>query len=176
MESDVTYSLQSQPAVSKEKVLFRPPRPDEGLKVHDFVEAGGGLDGNSLYCNVLMTHHFAATSAVAVHEDTVVGFVTAYVPPGCDDTLFVWQVGVDDAWRGRSIGRRLMLSILDRDCCRSVRYLTATITPTNTASWALFESAAKALNASLKKALLFDCDRHFGGRHESEMEIKIGPF
>ena len=176
MESDVAYCQQTRPAVSAENVTFRAPRPDEGLRVHDFVEAGGVLDRNSLYCNVLMTHHFAATSAVAVNEETVVGFVTAYVPPGCDDTLFVWQVGVDEAWRGRSIGRKLMLSILDRDICRSVQYLTATITPTNTASWALFESAAKTLEAPLEKAPLFDRDKHFGGRHESETEIRIGPF
>ncbi|MFT6510859.1 MAG: L-2,4-diaminobutyric acid acetyltransferase [Parvibaculaceae bacterium] len=156
-------------------VVFRPPKSNEGLQVHDLIHAGGGLDANSLYCNVLMAHHFAATSAVAVSRDDIVGFVTAYRPPDRDDTLFVWQVGVDGAWRGKAIARRLLLSILDRGSCQSVQYLTATITPTNEASWALFESAAQALNTSLSKAPLFDSEMHFGGRHESETEIKIGP-
>lgn len=162
-------------AGAAEDVVFRSPKADEGLLVHDLIAEGGVLDVNSLYCNVLMAHHFAATSAVAVAEGGIVGFVTAYIPPGNDDTLFVWQVGVDEAWRGQAIARKLLLSILDRECCRSVQYLTATITPDNAASWALFESAAQALNTSLTKAALFDRDVHFGGRHESETEIRIGP-
>lgn len=162
-------------ANSSGNVVFRPPKSNEGLPVHDLIDAGGALDANSLYCNVLMVHHFSATSAVAVNGGNVVGFVTAYIPPNHADTLFVWQIGVAEAWRGKAIAKAMLLSILDRDICQSVQYLTATITPTNVASWALFESVAHALNTPLSKAPLFDREMHFGGRHESETEIKIGP-
>ncbi|GAB4143925.1 MAG: diaminobutyrate acetyltransferase [Sphingomonadales bacterium] len=134
------------------------------------------LDENSQYCNLLQCLHFSSTSAVAERSGAVVGFVSGYRLPEAPDTLFIWQVAVDPAARGLGLGKRLMLDILARPANAGVRKLHTTVTQDNAASWAMFENLAAALDAPHQRSLLFDRDTHFGGRHDSEYLMAIGPF
>jgi L-2,4-diaminobutyric acid acetyltransferase len=134
------------------------------------------LDDNSLYCNLLQASHFAGTCAVAEIESELVGWVSAYVPPDQPDTLFVWQVCVDEAAKGQGLARRLILDVLSRPACRHVTMLECTITADNEPSWALFRSLARHLGAQLQQAEHFARERHFAGQHDSEYAVRIGPF
>ncbi len=134
------------------------------------------LDPNSLYCNLLQCTHFAATSALAETDGDVVGFVSGYRPPVHSHSLFVWQVAVAASVRGQGLGKRLMLDILGRPENLDIRYLRTTITSGNHASWRMFESLARSLGAGGERRTLFEAERHFAGRHESEIEFVIGPF
>jgi len=67
--------------------------------VHDLIARCPPLDRNSLYCNLLQCSHFAATCALARHDDTTVGFVSGYRPPSDPGVLFIWQVAVDSTAR-----------------------------------------------------------------------------
>jgi L-2,4-diaminobutyric acid acetyltransferase len=129
-----------------------------------------------MYCNLLQCSHFAETCALAERDGAVVGFVSGYLVPGTGDALFVWQVAVAPEARGLSLGRRLMQDILSRPVCRGVRELHTTITPDNEASQAMFSSLARRLDAGVRRRVLFDRERHFGGVHESEQLWVIGPF
>ena len=70
----------------------------------------------------------------------------------------------------------MLKNIIERQQFNKVEFIETTITETNTASWALFESLAKKLNTKITKSSMFDRDRHFAGQHDTELLARIGPF
>lgn len=157
-------------------IVFRPPVAEDGMSVFKLVENCSPLDTNSVYCNLLQCTHFSDTSVAAVHDGELIGFISAYLIPGRPDTLFIWQVAVAESARGQGLGTRMLRSILKRSQCLHVVYLETTITESNRASWALFESLAKKLKAPIKTAEMFNQDKHFNGEHDSETLLRLGPF
>lgn len=155
---------------------LRKPKPSDGPRIWRLIDSTPSLDKNSLYCNLLQCSHFAGTCAVAELSGSVVGWLSGYVPPERADTLFVWQVCVDETVRGQGVATRLIAEVLDRSSLGHVRYLECTITETNDASWALFGSIARAMGAQTRRSELFSRNAHFDGTHESELALTIGPF
>ncbi len=160
---------------SSTAVNFRKPVSEDGHWVAELVKRCPPLDTNSTYCNLLQCSHFAGTSVAAELGGELVGFVSGYVVPAKPDTLFVWQVAVDERARGMGLATRMIKSILARPELVGVRYIDTTITADNEASWTLFRRLAEKLNTSLKDTDMFDKDRHFNGLHDSERLVTIGP-
>ena len=152
------------------------PKSEDGAAVHDLVAACPPLDTNSLYMNLIQTTHFAQTCALAREDGEVIAWVSGHIPPEEPDTYFLWQVAVGEKARGKRLPKKLIADIFSRPACKNVRYLKTTITPDNDASWGLFRSVARWLGAPLKDDLFFDKERHFKGRHDSEVLVTIGPF
>jgi len=162
--------------LSLTEIELRAPVAEDGHSVHQLVANCPPLDPNSLYCNLLQAAHFSTTSVAATLAGKLVGFVSGYRIPARPDTLFIWQVAVGDSARGQGLATRMLRHILARPDCAGVAYLETTITADNGASWALFGALAKQLQAPLGESLMFDRERHFGGDHDSEMLVRIGPF
>jgi L-2,4-diaminobutyric acid acetyltransferase len=124
--------------------------------------------------------HFSDTSVAAVQSDStaeeMLGFISGYLIPERKNTLFIWQVAVSEAARGRGLALDMLQHILDRPQCSDVSYLETTITESNRASWALFESLSKKLHTTLEKSIMFDRDDHFAGDHDTEYLARLGPF
>lgn len=167
--------LADEPADKKEALLRRPVSED-GADVHRLISRCPPLDENSIYCNLLQVSHFADTSVAAEVDGELAGFVSGYLIPERPDTLFIWQVAVAEAGRGQGLAGRMIREILRRPACAQVRYLETTITPDNEASWALFRGLARKLDTQCAESVMFDRERHFRGRHDSEMLLRIGPF
>ena len=157
-------------------VYFRAPRASDAARVWALVRASRGLEPNSAYAYVLLCTHFAATSMVAQSDSAIVGFVGAYRPPTRPDALFVWQIGVDSGMRGKRVGSRLLHAVLRREGCRGVRFLEATVTPSNHASAALFRSLARDLGCGCEESPGFPRELFPGGEHEEEILFRVGPF
>ena len=134
------------------------------------------LDSNSSYCNFLQCGHFSDTSVAAVSEGEIIGFISGYRLPERPNTLFIWQVAVDEVARGQGLASRMLLNILSRTSCEGVEFLETTITESNQASWTLFRSLAKKLSADIQSSLWLDEKTHFEGQHDSEDLVRIGPF
>lgn len=113
---------------------------------------------------------------VAEIESAIVGAISGYLIPERPDTVFVWQVAVGSAARGQGLALRMLDHIVDRHVCRDVRFMETTITEDNAASWGLFRKFAEARGAELTHDVGFDRDAHFGGQHDTEMRVRIGPF
>lgn len=160
---------------ASDRVRFRGAAPEDGAALHQLVDRGGVLELNTAYSYVLMCDHFASTTVVAEHDGDVVGFVTAYRPPSHPDTVFVWQIGVDPRMRGRGVARGILQALVRRPACRGVRYLEATVTPSNTASRRLFQSFARHQAAPFEWSDGYP-GAAFGEGHEPEDLIRIGPF
>ena len=158
------------------QIILRTPRGEDGYPLHQLIAACPPLDSNSVYCNLLQCTHFAETGVAAERNGELVGFISGYIPPDQPDTLFIWQVAVHAAGRGHGLGKRMLKEILKRPACDQVRFMDTTITDDNEASWKLFGSLARDLEAETQRSVKFDRDRHLGGQHDSENLLRIGPF
>lgn len=155
---------------------LRAPAMDDGPRVHELMKRAGGLDVNSRYFYVLMCREFAETSVVAIEADgTMSGALVGLRPPRRADTLFVWQVAIALDARGRGMGGRLLDAAVER--ASGVRFLEATVTPSNAASRGLFLSFARrhavpcAVSPAVPAELLSTPD----APHEAEQLFRIGP-
>lgn len=162
--------------MSKTEITLAPPAAEDGLLVHRLIAQCPPLDTNSLYCNLLQCHHFAATSVAAKRDQKLEGFISGYRQPEQPDTLFVWQVAVAESARGEGLGSRMLDALVERPGTPQIRFLETTITADNQASWALFERFARQRAANLQQTPLFERERHFGGDHATEVLVRIGPF
>jgi len=157
------------------KALLRAPLPEDGVAVNQLVERCTPLDPNSLYCNLLQCSHFASTSIAAFLKGELVGFISGYCVPERSNTLFIWQVAVDESARGLGLAGKMIASLLERESCKSVDFIETTITEENQASWRLFEGVARRLETELKRSIMFDKAAHLNNEHASEVLVKIGP-
>jgi diaminobutyrate acetyltransferase len=156
------------------ELTLRTARPADGLALHRIVDEGRVLELNTAYAYVLLSDHFRETTVVAELEGRPVGFVAAYRPPTHPDAVFVWQIGVAEAARGRGLASRLLDTLVRQPGCRGVRFLEATVATDNEPSRRLFESFGRRHDASVEwrdgysTALL-------GEGHPPEPLIRIGP-
>lgn len=131
------------------------------------------LDRNSPYAYLLWGDHFSATSRIAWDDDGLVGFVVGHLVPDRPDTLFVWQVGVADRARGLGLASRLLDEVVDSP--GGVRFVEATVTPSNEASDRLFRSFAHRHGAAVDTAVAYDEELFPTEGHETEIRYRIGP-
>jgi len=173
----VGNSLKNNSVPSRDKeMILRKTQPCDGSQIHALVKNCKPLDLNSVYSYLLLCQHFADTCVVAEIEGHIVAFLSGYIPPSRRNVLFVWQIAVDGKWRGQGLGKRLLNEVLHRNFCRHCCFLETTITPSNDASWNLFRSVARDLNAPCQESICFS-EKHFGQKHhEAEYMFRIGPF
>lgn len=154
---------------------MRRPRVEDGKQIWQLVRDTGVLDLNSAYSYLMLCKFFADTCVVAEAGGEIVGFVSAYRLPARDDTLFVWQVAVAESQRGKGLGRSLLKELLGREACAKIRFLEATVCPSNLPSQSLFRGLARDLATPCTVSDCFPADFFPGGHHEDEMTFRIGP-
>lgn len=157
-------------------ILFRSPRVEDGPALWKLIIDVGTLDRNSSYTYLLLCRDFSETCIVAERNGSLVGCVTGYRLPAQADTLFVWQVGVSSEARGQGLASRLLDGLLRFEGCRDARFLETTVTQSNEASRALFQSLARRLGTGLVESEGFPADLFPEEGHEAEPRLRIGPF
>lgn len=158
-----------------ESIFLRSPNIEDGLELNRLVSQCPPLDPNSVYCNLLQCGHFASTSVAAFAKDELIGFASGYRKPDSPKTLFVWQVVVAEKARGMGLASKMLTHILQRPTSVGITHIETTITPDNHSSWSLFQKFASHLNTDLTTSDWLNKDLHFGGLHESESLVRIGP-
>lgn len=151
------------------------PRADDGGALWRIARDSRVLDLNSSYAYLMWCRDFAGTSVVARDGDgQPVGFITGYLRPEQPETLFVWQVAVDEAQRGRGLAGALLDGLAARVCAaHGVTALETTITEDNAASIRLFTSFAERHGATVTREVLFGDFPDEG--HDPEVLHRIGP-
>jgi len=155
--------------------ILRRPRHADGAAIHHLVTQCPPLDCNSVYAYLLLCEHFSETCVVAERDGDIEGFVSAYVPPGRADVLFVWQVAVHENARGCGLGRAMLQEILGRPVLDGVAYLETTVGPGNAASRRMFAGLARQYGAGCDESPLFDRRLFGASSHDEEMLLRIGP-
>lgn len=168
MEQQVSKNLSST-------LSIRSPSPQDGQALHCLAKDTKTLDVNTEYAYALLGAHFAHTCAIAEDNDAPIGFVSAYIVPQQPETLFVWQVAVDSAYRGRGLAQMMIDNIVQRPACQSIRQIHTTISPSNEASKALFCALARKYKTEIKQTDFFSAGL-FSGDHEAEDLFSVGPF
>ncbi len=158
--------------MEKGKIVIRAPRLEDGAAIAALVRASGALDVNSTYLYFLLADHFSATCAIAYEGEGPVGFVTAYRLPQDAASLFVWQVTVDPAFRGRKVALSLLLDLSGRDWFRDIKRIQCTIAPGNASSRGLFRKWAEHLSGSMREETYLTAS-HLGQGHEAEPLVTI---
>lgn len=137
----------------------------------------GSLDLNPPYTYLLCCHQFHDTSIVARFDGEVVGFLTGFREQRSPETVFFWQLAVDDSQRGTGLARTMVDTLTTRVAEQGARYITLSVTPDNHASNALFRSLAERWNVQLTTSWLFEKDVFPSETtHEPEQHFRIGPF
>lgn len=158
------------------EIKLREPVKSDGKNIFNLIKRCKPLDVNSEYLYLLQSTYFKDTCSVAtLDNDDAIGFISGYLAPNEKNVLFIWQVAVDERARGKSVAKRLLHEILDRDFCKDVEYIHTTISPDNESSKRFFEKFAKNLDANIETSVLFD-NEDFSEGHEKEVLFKIGPF
>lgn len=140
------------------------------------VEESKVLDVNSSYSYLMWSKYFNETSIVAESEDKVIGFVSGFIQPTSLDTLFVWQVAVDPDFRGLGLATKLIEQLLEQLRDDDVKYLEATVTPSNVPSSNLFKGIAEKQKTECTISECFSEDQFPDPSHEAELTYRVGPF
>lgn len=160
----------------QDTLTLRPPVLEDGKAVHELIQRCPPLDVNSSYNYFLLCSHFRDTCVVAEANERIVGFLSAYLIPSRPDTLFVWQVAVDDAVRGQGLAGRMLEQVAARPACAGITTLETTISPSNISSRRVFERFAEKHQAESSEETFLEAS-HFGAEaHEDERLISIGPW
>lgn len=161
-------------SVTQDEIYIRKPQASDGYDIHQLIANSPPLDLNSVYSYYLLSEHFSDSCVVAESQDKVVGFLSAYRIPQRPQTLFVWQVVVNQALRGKHIAWRMLNSLLERFQAGEVMQVEATVNPSNAASRRLFERLSTELGTVLQEETFLDAKAFGpGGDHESEILLRV---
>lgn len=154
------------------QINFREPTVSDASSIWNLVKSNKPLDENSRYLYVLLCHQFSNTCIVAEDNSRIVGFLSSFVSPKDFQTLFVWQAAVDESYRSRGIARDMVTTVLKKSP-PDVKFVEATVTPSNKVSLKFLQNFAEDYNAMLVKKPLFSSE--ILGGHEQEDLVRIGP-
>lgn len=146
----------------------------DGGAMWRLARESGVLEENAEYTYHMFSQFFGETSTVAEVDGEAVGFVAGFRPPYREDSLFVWQIAVDESVRGRGLAAAMLHGLIQRLSPR-IHYLEATVTPSNEASKRTFRKIGRELDANVSEEILFPGDRFHGPSHEDEVLFRIGP-
>lgn len=161
-----------------DNVILRQPEVADGAAIWSLIRSTDVLDVNSAYSYLMLSKFFAETCVVAEANKQIVGFVSTFRLPNQPEVLFVWQIAVSDAHRGRGLAKSMLNEVLNRKAAKGIRFIQATISPSNKPSQALFHSFARDHGT---KCTAFEAegfpDHVFptGSGHEAEWMFRVGP-
>ncbi|WP_405497347.1 diaminobutyrate acetyltransferase [Nocardia sp. NBC_00511] len=161
-------------AISKQITEIREPLVADGARMWQIAKDSRVLDANSSYAYLLWCRDFADTSMLATIDGDPAGFVIGYTRPAFPQTLFVWQVAVDETYRGRGLGVGMLDALLESQGRQGVTQLETTISPDNSASIAMFSALARRRGAAITRTPLFTAGQ-FPDGHQPEDLYRIAP-
>ncbi len=160
--------------LQQDEIYLRKPQNSDGYKIHNLISKSPPLDLNSVYSYYLLCEHFSESCIVAEYKRTIVGFISAYHLPVRKNTLFIWQVVVDQSLRGQKLATRMLDTLLQRLEHTDLRYAEVTVNPGNAASRHLFERLAQVHRSTVEEQTFLEA-KAFGSDniHESEILLRI---
>lgn len=157
----------------EEEIILRHPVKEDGLAVFNLIKSSPPLDLNSSYYYYMMCTDFGKSSLLAQQNGKILGYVSGYIPPEDEKTLFIWQVAVSEDARGKGLAGAL-LSNLILDWQGIITTVKTTISPSNKASQALFKGFAEKNGYEISTSEFLSADDFGPGEgHEAEVLYTI---
>jgi len=125
---------------------------------------------NSIYYYYIFCRDFGNTSVIVKGEDdSVYGYISAYIRSEKPDTLFVWQVAVDEKARGHRLAVKMIDWILNSQSCKNVKYIETTVSPSNESSRKMFCKFAENRNSTITESEFLGSGAFGEDSHEEEI-------
>ncbi|MFW5845692.1 MAG: diaminobutyrate acetyltransferase [Planctomycetota bacterium] len=160
---------------NSDTITMRKPGLHDGPAIHQLISRCPPLDVNTVYAYCILADHHSDTIVVAEDAELgIVGCITAYKPPTKPDTLFIWQVAVDERRRGLGLAGRMLDHLLARPACANITGLETTVSPDNIASRRVFEKLAATAHVELQREEYLVADEA-GPGHAAEELLRITP-
>lgn len=156
-------------------VRVRPPQLGDGGAIWELVRGAELLSSGGQHVAPVLAGHFADTSLVAEAEGRVVGFVGGYRPPTNRPSLFVWQIDVAPAFRGKGLGSALLHALVRCPGCEGIEYIEATVSSSNRACRQLFEGFARDVGTACEVTAEYASGLTASTSNEREDLFVIGP-
>lgn len=134
-------------------VRIRRPRAQEGSAIWNLVRRSESPDPGSRHVLPLLVSHFADTCLVAESDGALIGFVGGYRPPSPPESVRVWQIDVEAAFRRQGLGSALLHALIQCPACAGVEYLEAAVRTADVAMKRLFEGFARDLDTACEVTL-----------------------
>jgi len=160
--------------MTHETFSFRHPTIDDANQMWDLAKRSS-LDTNSSYSYLMMAKFFNDRCYVVYDRqaEMVVGFVTGFVLKG--DVYFVWQICIDPNYRGQGLAYSLLTHALKSMIAKEdVKFVQATVDPSNEASMNLFRRISKTYHTFFATKDGFEED-HFPDDKPEERLVQVGP-
>jgi L-2,4-diaminobutyric acid acetyltransferase len=151
------------------------PSLEDGARIEEVARACRPMDGNSVYAYLLLCSHFSKTCVVAKRSGNLLGFISAYLKPAANDTLFIWQIAVLPSARQQGVAVAMLRHLLRRTNLRHIRHIEATASPSNKALRKLFTGLSQELDTSCEMKMEFSRNLFQDNEHEDEYLYRIGP-
>ena len=156
---------------NKIKITF--PTKKNGSAVAKLIQRCPPLDLNSTYHYLIQSYYFNRTCSVAFDGEKIVAFVSGFIKPTNKNCLFIWQVAIDEDYRGKGLGIDLIEFLLNQN--KEFNTIETTITKNNMASRRMFQKFCDKYKTRLSELILFDKEQDFSNECDSEILLKIGP-
>lgn len=159
-----------------DKVTLRHPTIDDGKRIARLAARVRGLETQSSTFYLLWARDFPGTSVVAAAADGLAGFALGYRPPGRENAVFLWQIGVRPASRAQRVGAALMAQFLSGPGATGAHVLEACLPPSHQAGHGLLRHVADGLGAELTREPCLSANQFpEPGRADEEL-VRIGPY
>ena len=122
---------------------------NDAAALHALIGKLPPLTVHTSYTYWAMCRYARATSFVAEHDGTLVGLAMGWMPASIPSSLFVWQLGVAPAWRGKGLGDRLLDRMTRAARESGAECLEFTIGRDNDASRRVFGRLARRIGSSV---------------------------
>jgi L-2,4-diaminobutyric acid acetyltransferase len=150
-------------------MLIRNLNKDDISKIIDLIDKGRPyVVPYNPYVYWFLYNYYGTTCKVMEYENRIIGFISA-MPSVDKKTIFIWQVCIDNDFRGRGFAELLLVSIKDEAKILDFSNLQLSISDENLASQKLFKRFAKKY-----KLNIFEVERvKFGQNTEIVFQIDI---
>ncbi|QHQ62987.1 GNAT family N-acetyltransferase [Anaerocolumna sedimenticola] len=101
------------------------------------------------YVYWIMEEYFPSSNYVVSADNKIIGFICA-LPSIDKQSYFIWQIVVDENYRGKKVATILVNQIIDEAKLKGFNKLELTINCDNKASYNLFERTANEHKGRLK--------------------------
>jgi len=120
-------------------VTIRQAGEEEFLEIHRFISGCGVLESYAEHFFKIILRYFGNTSFLAEADGKIAGLMWGFGSQKDPETFFLWQIGVDPAFRGEGIAHRIMEHAEEHLPRLGFRRIEVTVAPENVPSRRLFE-------------------------------------
>lgn len=121
-------------------ITIRPVTEKDAPLLRNLASKCPPLDVHTPYTYWLLANFFGKYSFIISEDGAAFGYITCIT---CDNTLFIWQIGILEEYRKKNYSQMLIKAAFDEGIKMGIRTAAVSIAKENKASYKSFESFCK---------------------------------